>query len=275
MKYITDSEVAEGLLKNGTEYLDYLKQRILEIADGQSVWIKPKVIYDDPIHPDSGDIRSMTCFTDRAKIMKIISTNPIREKHWSVSVGVTVLLDYQENHPIAIFDAPAMSGIRTAAMALIGSQFSGYDLDDVYLIGTGRVGQYTLNLLDQLNPSSNIKTYDKSDTIENPRFESEVIITATDSREAFLTSENCTASLVVSVGADTDFNHELSTEFLQSRNNIYVDCPDAKHVGDLSRLENSDVKGDIFDLFRNKNADTLVSVGSPLMDALTVEYLML
>ncbi|MDH5357649.1 MAG: hypothetical protein OEW63_03360 [Gammaproteobacteria bacterium] len=274
MKHISDDQVADGLLLNGVQYINYLKQRIQEIADGQPVWIKPKIIYEDPIHPDSGDIRPMTCFTDRVKVVKIISTNPIRQKHQSVSVGVTILLDYQENHPIAIFDAPAMSSIRTAAMAIISCQFAGFDLDDIYLIGTGQVGKYILNLLNQLNPSSQVKTYDKSTHKEEVIFNSKIVIAATDSREAFLTPDNCSADFIVSVGADTDFNHELTPAFLQSRNHIYVDCLDAKNVGDLPLLTNPDIKGDVFDLFRSKNADTLVSVGSPLMDALTVEYLM-
>ena len=150
MQYFEEAAIEKTLLADVPAYIDYLKTRIGEIADGQEAWIKDKVIYDDPVHPSSGDIRSMTCFTDRAKVVKIISTNPIRKKHYSVSVGATLLLDYEENFPVAVFDATMMSAIRTAGMAIISAQLAKADLNDVLIVGWGRVGQYVGKLIHEL-----------------------------------------------------------------------------------------------------------------------------
>lgn len=287
VQYIQESKVEKLLMDNVSEYLIYLQDRITEIsADSSSTWIKPKVIYDDPIHPNDGDIRSMTCFTDKVKVVKIISTNPSREKHWSVSVGATLLLDYNENYPIAFFDATSMSSIRTAAMAVIGTLFSIASLDDVLVIGYGRVGSSVVDMVTSLN--GKVRVYDPALTqeiiINNPnikfyssldKFEAKSIIVATTSREPFLNIENTTADFIVSVGADTAFNFELDSELIISRTSLYTDCPDAIHVGDVSRIPNAKnlISGDILDLYRNKDAKTLVSVGSPLMDALTIEFM--
>ncbi len=298
MQYFREMTITETLMADAPAYIEYLKTRIGEIANGQKAWIKDKVIYDDPVHPDSGDIRSMTCFTDRVKVVKIISTNPIRKKHYSVSVGATLLLDYEENFPVAVFDATMMSAIRTSAMAIISAQLAGADLDDILIVGWGRVGQYVYKLLTALG-HENIRAYDPAcsyldmpmgvytpDMMANKpedfippvpfTFSHKTIITATNSREAFITPEKYHCDFIVSVGADTHFNFELSEEFIKQRGDLYVDCDDALVVGDLSRIHSHDalpLRGDIFDLYRDRHARTFVSVGSPLMDALTIEYL--
>ena len=276
MKYFQEDVIQETLLSDGPAYLEYMRQRLVEHANGLGVWIKPKVIYDDPIHPGEGDIRSMTCFTNRVKVVKIISTNPVRKKHFSVSVGATLLLDYEENHPLAVFDATSMSGIRTAALAIVGTQLAGHDLDDVLIIGRGRVGTYMMNLLDDLGQPA--RTYDVAEGKAVLPFKAKVIFVATDSKTAFLTPENCGADFIVSVGADTHFNFELSPELIRDRGGLFVDCYDAKEVGDLHGMHNPDVRGDIFRLYHTSQDSyepirTLISVGSPLTDALTIEYL--
>ena len=282
VQYIKENKIEKILMGNIEEYINYLIYRLLEISlDNSSTFIKPKVIYDDPISPNYGDIRSMTCFTDRVKVVKIISTNPVREKHWSVSVGATILLDYKENYPLAFFDATAMSSIRTAAIAVISSLFTENKLNDVLLIGYGRVGKSIEKIIKKLNGNLRIvdpilKTNSKKGYFNSlDKYSAKTIITATTSRKAFLTIDNVDADFIVSVGADTAFNFELDRKLLIERGYLYTDCPDAAHVGDVSLIENSHrfIKGDILDLIKNKNAKTLVSVGSPLMDALTIEFL--
>ena len=285
-RYIHENEIESLLMDNIPEYLNYIKSRISMIAnDTSSTWIKSKVIYDDPVSPDSGDIRSMTCFTDRVKVMKIISTNPVRKKHWSVSVGVTLLLDYKENYPLAIFDATNMSAIRTAAIAVLGAIFSNSGLEDTLILGYGRVGSCVAELVTQMGGNAKVydldtNLYDNKNGItflENlDRYEAKTIITTTTSRKAFLTPKNTEAEFIVSVGADTAFNFELSAELIKQRKGLFVDCPDAAHVGDLSQINNVEdlILGDVLELYKQKErTNTLVSVGSPLMDALTIEFL--
>ncbi len=281
MKYFQEELIEKTLLADVPKYIDYLKTRIGEVADGQKAWIKDKVIYDDPVHPDSGDIRSMTCFTDRVKVVKVISTNPLRREHYSVSVGATLLLHYEENFPIAVFDATMMSAIRTSAMAIISAQLAEADLSDTLIIGRGRVGTYMRKMLETLG--YNPRTWDILDDVglELLVHEAKVIMVATNSRQPFLFPSNCKADFVISVGADTHFNFELSDELILQRSSelfsgLYIDCDDALEVGDLSRIHSHDrlpLCGDMFDLYLDRSARTFISVGSPLMDALTIEYL--
>ncbi len=285
VKYINESAVQSLLMEDTVSYLDYLETRIRAIALRKSLaWVKPKVIYDDPVHPDEGDIRSMTCFTDIVKVVKIISTNPIRQKHWSVSVGATLMLDYDENHPVAIFDATMMSSIRTSAIAILGARFAGSDIKEPLLIGYGRVGSFAAEIFTKLGSQPRVydinlppQTRDAISIETNlEHFEAATIITATTSRKPFLTPENTHADLIISLGADTAFNFELHTGLIEQRGGLFVDCPDAAHVGDLSQLEDAIklIQGDVLDLYRaGKNAKTIISVGSPLMDALTIEYM--
>ena len=288
VKYINEAQVETLLMRDLQSYLDYLEHRISKISDGgSSAWIKPKMIYDDPVHPDKGDIRSMTCFTDKVKVIKIISTNPLRNKHWSVSVGASLLLDYEENYPIAIFDATMMSAIRTAAMAIIGAMFSGADLEDTLILGYGYVGSCAAEILKHKitnsvrvvdpgrcgDPADNVVF---STTLE--RYEASSIIAATTSRKVLLDANNTRAGFIVSLGADTAFNFELDDDLIRRREGLFVDCFDAVHVGDLSRMDDarSLIKGDVLDLYRHgRSAKTLISVGSPLMDALTIEFMAL
>jgi len=282
MQYFREMTVSETLMANVPAYIEYLTTRIGEIANGQKAWIKDKVIYDDPVHPYSGDIRSMTCFTDRVKVVKIISTNPIRKKHYSVSVGATLLLDYEENFPLAVFDATMMSATRTAAMAIISAQLAGADLNDVLIVGWGRVGQCVGKLLNELgyeyyvhDPHCTVANLSSAPHVQvESTFDSMTVITTTNSREPFITPENCQAGFVVSVGADTHFNFELSGELLRERGGLFVDCWDAVDVGDVGHTGMGHiVNGDLFALYDERDARTFISVGSPLMDALTIEYL--
>lgn len=272
MIYFDDHQVESLILKDPSKYLSYLYDRMIEIANGQKVWVQPKIIYPDPIHPTCGDVRPMTCFTDRVKIVKIVSTNPIRIKDPRVTVGSLLSLDYDENYPHAIYDASNLSSIRTAALAHLIIKIMGYNYDKIFLIGLGEVGHYFLDLSPSLK---GIKTYDKKLSWNPPKFEGEVVVSATTSFKPFLNLYNCSCDLLISLGSDTSFNFEITTTFLTSRKSIYVDTYDAFNVGDLSKINypQGAVDGDIFDLIKNKNCDTFISVGNPLMDALTVEYL--
>ncbi|MDZ7828186.1 MAG: hypothetical protein U5K33_01455 [Halofilum sp. (in: g-proteobacteria)] len=280
MRFVGDDEVSDVLLGDARAYIDYLADNIRAIAVGERrAWIKPKVIHEDPVHPRDGDIRAMTCFTDRVKVVKIISTNPVRQKHWSVSVGTTLLLDYEENHPVMQFDAPMMSALRTAGMAVVGTRFAGYGFGDVCIVGNGRVGRCTRDLVERAYPEERVPVMrDRVDGTadDRTRYDNEVVITATTSREPFITADNCQAGFLCSLGADTAFNFELSDDCIRTRGGLYVDCNDAREVGDLARLGEAEVRGDVLEFARTGEgmARTLISVGSPLMDALTVEFLL-
>lgn len=275
MKLITDLEVETILLEAPHEYINYIHRRVGQLIDDGSVWLKDKIIYPDPTSK-YGDVRPMTCFTNYVKIVKVISTNPHRVRHPSVSVGATLLLDYEENFPTHVFEATAMSGIRTAAMALWAISQIPYITNTILIVGKGRVGNYIKDLLEDTTTYEHISMLDTdSKTAKKMTYDSDIVITATDSKEPFITLENCTAKYVISVGADTHFNRELSHDFLQDKK-IYTDIREACQVGDLEELKNINYCGDMFDLAKapeEEYPDVFISVGSALMDALTIEYL--
>ena len=279
MNYYDNAGVERILLKDLRGYYGHLFTRlhnILHQHDGAWAIVQPKNVYADP-NDQHGDVRTMTCFTDQAKVVKVISTNPHRTKNPSVSVGATLLLDKFENYPVCIYDAPAMSGLRTAAMAVLAMDinYPHSDPANVLIVGRGRVGSYASIIMRTLWPNIPMDMWDERDGARANGFKGyDVVITATDSQEPFISTHNCDAGLVISVGADTHFNRELRKNFMVNRRNIYVDTECAHEVGDLEALHvPSAVRGNLWLMLEKKDADCFISVGSPLMDALTVEYL--
>lgn len=280
-----DREVHEILTSNIRDYYNYLLIRLKNIKRQANAWadIKEKIVYDDPMNKH-GDFRPMTCFTDRAKVVKVIATNPVRMKHPSISVGTVIAFDMEENYPIALFDASALSSVRTAAMALLAMEFNSIPEEvRVLLIGRGRIGKYFQQMSTTIFPDTYLHSTDLEDgNLSASQMDTyngyDVVVTATNSMEAIITPDNCDAKLVISVGADTHFHRELSHDFLRSRGDIYVDVMDAKHIGDLELAKDLHsgfgIQGDLFAMMERRNAEVFISVGSPLMDALTVEFLL-
>jgi ornithine cyclodeaminase/alanine dehydrogenase-like protein (mu-crystallin family) len=267
--YYKEEDVEKIIFKDSKKYTEYLYNRIQEISKGLKIWVKPKIIYSDPINPGHGDVRPMTCFTDRVKVIKVISTNPIRIRDPKVSVGVLISLDYEENFPVSVYEASNLSSIRTAALAHVVINLTEKNYDDVLLIGDGAVGKYFRSLAPR---KSKIRVHDIKYSQKLEKYEGQVIVSTTTSREAFLTHENSDFGLLISLGADTRFNFEISKSLMSSKDKIYVDTYDAQNVGDLYGFK-KDIKGDLFDLAKDKSCDIFVSVGNPIMDALTVEYI--
>lgn len=273
MKFITNEQVEKILLEDPHEYVNYIHRRIHEIRTSDRVWLKDKIIYEDPFN-SWGDIRPMTCFTNKVKVVKVIATNPYRQNNPSVSVGTTVVLDKDENYPTHIIDAEAMSGIRTAAMvAWAISAGCLYPVNSILIVGKGRVGSYIRQLVDGCFDFTNISMLDTDwQTAKKMTYDQDLVITATNSIVPFITKDNCKAKYVISVGADTHYNHEIDSSYLENKR-VWVDIPEASQVGDLAY---SSVKpiGTMMDMDEHSYMEVFISVGSALMDALTVEYLL-
>ena len=291
MKLLSDEQVRKIIFEtpaSPSEYLRYLDSRIRDTSQGLGgAWadIKTKIIYDDPNHP-GGDFRPMTCFTDRVKVVKVIATNPIRDVNPSISVGSVLVFDYLENYTGYVIDAAALSSIRTAAMAYLAAEWGMPRKPlKVALVGHGQVGKYFCDLYAAANMfpgEGHLHIYDPRYGTPVGKYHGkvngyDVVVTATNSTESFLTPENCDAPLVVSVGADTHFFRELSHEFLLSREDIYVDVPEAIDIGDLrhaSSRVHSRIRGNMAEYYEHRDTDIFISAGSPLMDALTVEFIL-
>jgi len=108
----------------------------------------------------------------------------------------------------------------------------------------------------------------------------DVVVLATTSTIPFCRPPAGNAGLVVSVGADTDFQRELDAEWA-NRAELYVDTLDSARFGDLhqwlaeGRIRREALK-DIFDALRRKPVAgkpvLFVSTGSALFDNLTMAY---
>lgn len=274
MNYYDDSHVERVLMKDIGGYFSYLINRLYNIMHQRDdAWSEqfPKVVYHDPLN-FNGDIRSMTCFTDKVKVTKVIGTNPTKNP---VSVGTVIHMSQLENRPIGLYDATALSSIRTAATAALGMGINNPNTTPgrVLIIGRGMVGTYLERFIRNLWPSMALGTWDIKDGARHSFNGYDVVFTATTSEAPFLFTANCDAELVVSAGADTHFNRELSSNFISGRRNIYVDAEDAKKIGDLEAISGVSVKGNLWFMMEKKDADLFISTGTALMDALTVEYL--
>ena len=107
---------------------------------------------------------------------------------------------------------------------------------------------------------------------------------ATTSRVPIATPSNCSARLVVSLGADADDQSELAADWTDSGDlRIVVDTHDCERFGDIKAWRNQGkMEGhrtiDLLSVYRNGAAESVqtlfVSTGSALFDNLTLRYLM-
>ena len=112
----------------------------------------------------------------------------------------------------------------------------------------------------------------------------DVLVLATSSQEAISSPKQHPVKLVISLGADTDDQHELHESWL-AEGGIYVDTYDSASYGDLKRwisqgrLQKNNLT-DFIDLISSNQVDEtgkrklFVSTGSALFDNITMAYLL-
>jgi len=304
---VSDQQVHETLTADPLGYLSFCESRIQAIADKKDkMALPPKQLLEDSCR--NGDFRSMPCITEHhgitTKTVKIVGTNLEQEKiPGQITVGKAFALHPIENYITHIFDACLLSSARTGICATLGQRLLCPELRSLCLIGCGRVGYYTaiymlaantiekLTLID-LNfeavealkrelgnffPNLNIEI---TDTIPKG---CDVISIATDSAHPLISPDDSDAKLIISVGADTDSQSELSIHW--STYDLFVDTLDSAYFGDLQRWirEKRIEKNSLTDLFTMMSQDSptlkgatkvYISTGSALFDNLTIAYLL-
>lgn len=304
--HVNDAQVHSLLLADPSGYLAFLEQTLREIAAGDmALTLPPKEIFEDG--PGRGDFRVMPCITRNAsrivKTVKVVGTNLAQSNvPDQVTVGKTLLLHPEENYVTHVVDANAFSSIRTGACVALALRLLAQQSSSLICFGAGRVGFYSAVFS---IATGHVKTMHFSDVADSraeslSRFLAErhsdirfstgpvsqnsqcdVVILATTATGPLCRPPGWGANLVISVGADTDFQHELDPAWAGMAD-LYVDTRDSARFGDLRQwlddgLVGKDEMRDIFDILQDdidvSRPRIFVSTGSALFDNLTAAYL--
>lgn len=301
-EHLDDLEVHARLTAHPVAYLAHLRKRLLQLAWGtRALDLRTKRIFDD----GRGDFRVMPCLTgsgtSAVKTVKIVGTNlEQRRVPDQITVGKAVRLDPVENFVTHVFDACLLSSARTGACATIALQLLMSAPQRVAIVGAGRVGVYTGIYLDATWPGIRIVYLDSqpgraartaaaltaggADAVAGDRedlAQVDAVVLATSSRVPILTPLGTSARCVISVGADSPDQHELSADWIGEAD-IFIDSKDAREVGDvrawLEREAFDHELPDLLALVRDPRPDrrrsVFISTGSALFDNLTIEYLL-
>lgn len=306
VRLVDDALAHSILLADPAAYLAFLEQGLRDIASGDTaLTLPPKAVFDEG--PGKGDFRVMPCVTRGAnrlvKTVKVVGTNLVQhDVPDQVTVGKAMLLHPEENYVTHLFDANALSSIRTGACVALAIRLLATRRRHLLFVGAGRVGFYGAVFAGALDETETMRFMD----IEEGRADAlarllarrnagigysaqppgrddpvDVVVLATTAASPFCRPPAWGAALVVSVGADTNFQHELDAAWA-GKADIFVDTRDSARFGDLRRwladglIRQEDLR-DLFDVLRNGPAVAeprlFVSTGSALFDNLTMAYL--
>ena len=291
-------------------YLGYLQRELAAVARGQlPVLSPPRQTFSDP--KASGDFRVMPTVVGRypraRKTVSVLGSHAGRAGQGANAVvGRTLLLDPVANGVVASFDAGALASARAGATAALAVALLEGGHDQALVLGAGRVGFYAAlylaargaarrivladaqpgrarraaEYLSRWYPEVGLEAGDLRELAQEWSF----VVTATDSREPVYQARRNPAPVVVSLGADTAWRRELPLS-LAGAWPVYVDSVDALRTGDLKHWRSRGLMrpGDLVDLVAlvregskppGEDPVVFVATGSPLLDNLTVGYLM-
>ena len=306
--FYDDWHVHAALTRDPPGYLEHLAATLTQIAREQAILeLPPKAVFADP--GERSDFRVMPCvvrFPDRVrKTVKIIGTNwPRKIVPGEISVGQAFSLHADENFIEAGFAACILSSARTGACVATSIRLLASRSETLVIIGAGRVGYYSAfyapfvgtvrrvffsdrnheraqlaaRLLAEAHPGIETAAIAANDWSVQP----DVLILATDSEAPLFDASGYRPHLVVSVGADTDWQREITPAVLDHYA-IVVDTPDSRNHGDLRLFQEKGLLHqraipDLRDIIRNSDGrlgpTLFVSTGSALFDNLTIDYLL-
>lgn len=305
-RYFDDWQIHRRLTARPMQYLDYLLVQLESLASGESTMDLPhKLVFDDA--DAFSDFRVMPCVVRHPerirKTVKLVGTNNHQQQvPDQITVGKAFALDEKENFVSAGFAGCLLSSARTGACVATAVRLLADSAERISIVGAGRVGYYAALYIAALGRTSEITLCDnvesraqntaqllqqmypalKVSTASVPQPQAEVVVLATDSHEAFYGDNHKPADLVISVGADTHWQHELSEQLL-GQVSICVDTLDSFNCGDLRQWHANDSivqdnVTDLLSLLRERPAVVkpalFISTGSALFDNLTIDYLL-
>lgn len=308
--YFDEQRVHRLLTENPSEYYRYMRDELADIAAGRTkLELPPKQIFSDP--DSTSDFRVMPCVVRRPgnarKTVKLIGTNTLQQLvQDQITVGKAFVLHPEENFVSHIFEACLLSSARTGLCAAIAIDVLSRTRKKIAFVGAGRVGYYAAFYAAQLGGIDEITIFDNdydraqqtaellTRQIPAVRFtalresqqagDADVLVLATTSTESICSPHGTNANLIISLGADTDYQRELDSAWAKVAD-IFVDTQDCARFGDLNSWQEEGLIDtsslvDLFQLLRNRELrDTsrprvFVSTGSALFDNLTIGYLL-
>lgn len=307
--YVDERQVHHRLTAEPASYVHFVRDRLRDVALGHAeLELPPKQLFIDP--DMAGDFRVMPCVLRHGgqvtKTVKIVGTNLAQTRvPDQITVGKAFALDPQDNFISHVFEACLLSSARTGVCASLAVDLLSEQPDTLAIIGAGRVGYYAAVYSQAMRPFRVIEIYDRTverahmlaaqlsrdlpgvqcRVLDDPAGSSaQVMVLATSSVEPICHPDAVGASLVISLGADTDAQHELAVEWLDVAD-IYVDTRDSARYGDVKQWQDAgrvrvEELTDLFQLMRGEPTAqrhprrVFVSTGSAMFDNLTIAYLL-
>lgn len=308
--YFDEETVHRLLTDRPLDYFHFVKNELADIAAGRTVLeLPPKQVFSDP--GSTADFRVMPCVVRGSggarKTVKLIGTNTRQQLvPDQITVGKAFVMHPQENFVSHVFEACLLSSARTGLCAAIAIDILARSRARLACIGAGRVGYYAAFYAAALGGVNEIAIFDADHIraqqtadllarqIPAVRFtaarqrreldDADVLVIATTSTEPVCSPHETRANLIVSLGADTDYQRELDPAWAEAAD-IFVDTQDCARFGDLNSWQEAGLIDtarlvDLFQLLRDGAPDgparprVFVSTGSALFDNLTIGYLL-
>jgi ornithine cyclodeaminase/alanine dehydrogenase-like protein (mu-crystallin family) len=303
--YVSESAVHHSLVVAPSEYLAFVSNWLTLLANNRATMDLPaKWICTDIPAPGSGDFRVMPCVVrwgaEVIKTVKIVGTNRRQQLvPDQITVGKAVRLHPEENFITHVFEACLLSSARTGLCAALAVSRLAPVRRKITIVGAGRVGyyaaRYTLALggveeitFRDVQPdraaqtASAVGTFCRAEKLTAP-IHCDVLILATTAGDAFCHPQTTNAKVIVSLGADSEDQHELAPAWASAAD-IYFDGPDCLQVGDIRAWRSAgfiaeDNLTSLLDLWRNgprasNRPRIFISTGCALLDNLTIAYLL-
>ncbi|MBL7153699.1 MAG: ornithine cyclodeaminase family protein [Phycisphaerae bacterium] len=266
MIYLTEEDILEAASVN--EVVDAIEASML-------LYERKDFLMPERMHIDSGDntMLIMPCFIDdyfATKLVTLFPGNP--ERGVPVLNGIVVLNDGQTGLPVALLNGPALTALRTAAVAAVSIRhLAPSDTHAIGVIGAGVQGFYqawlacsvcnatdiyihdlypekTAALIEKLPAVIPDVTLHQADTAEDLLKDTQVVITATTSFEPVLpdNEELLRGKHFIGIGSYKPAVREFPRALFNLLETIYIDTDHAlEESGDLIiPLKNNWIKKD-------------------------------
>jgi ornithine cyclodeaminase/alanine dehydrogenase-like protein (mu-crystallin family) len=302
--YVNEAAVHRALVAAPSDFLAFVSNWLTLISNNRATMeLPPKWICADAPSPDSGDFRVMPCVVrwgaEVIKTVKIVGTNRRQQLvPDQITVGKAFRLHPEENFITHVFEACLLSSARTGLCAALALSRLAPVRRKLSIIGAGRVGFYAalyatalgveeitvrdIELDRATRTAAALGDFCRPEKLNAP-IDCDALILATTAGEAFCHPQHTNAKVIISLGADTEDQHELAPAWASAAD-IYFDGPDCLQVGDLRAWREAGLIAEndltsLLDLWRNgprpsERPRVFISTGSALLDNLTIAYLL-